>query len=85
MHACPTLPDIGAERERHTRLRCRPVHHRIPNFKGADKAAERLAGLEEFERAQFIKCNPDTPQKMVGGVDAALLPAGRLLAAASWG
>jgi 5-formyltetrahydrofolate cyclo-ligase len=40
----------------------RPVHHRIPNFVGADKAAERLAELPEFLSASMIKTNPDTPQ-----------------------
>lgn len=44
---------------------CRPVHHRIPNYKGADKAAARLAELEEFKQAQCVKVNPDTPQKRV--------------------
>lgn len=43
----------------------RPVHHRIPNVKGADRAANRLAELPEFQAAQCIKCNPDTPQKQV--------------------
>jgi 5-formyltetrahydrofolate cyclo-ligase len=40
----------------------RPVHHRIPNFVGADLAAERLADLPEFRAANMIKSNPDTPQ-----------------------
>lgn len=43
----------------------RPVHHRIPNFDGAEVAAERLAELQEFEQAQCVKVNPDTPQKAV--------------------
>ncbi|KAL4440528.1 hypothetical protein ABPG75_003529 [Micractinium tetrahymenae] len=43
----------------------RPVHHRIPNFKGAAAAAAQLAGLPEFQAAQVIKVNPDTPQKQV--------------------
>ncbi|KAF6263862.1 5-formyltetrahydrofolate cyclo-ligase family-domain-containing protein [Scenedesmus sp. NREL 46B-D3] len=43
----------------------RPVHHRIPNFVDADKAAARLADLPEFKAAAVIKVNPDTPQKMV--------------------
>ena len=43
----------------------RPVHHRIPNFDGAEVAAERLAELPEFEQAQCVKVNPDTPQKAV--------------------
>lgn len=43
----------------------RPVHHRIPNFVGADQAAARLATLEEFRSANCIKVNPDTPQRPV--------------------
>eukprot|EP00980_Cylindrotheca_fusiformis_P007980 scaffold1697_cov120-Cylindrotheca_fusiformis.AAC.62 len=43
----------------------RPVHHRIPNFVGAEKAAIRLASLPEFQNAQCIKVNPDTPQRPV--------------------
>jgi 5-formyltetrahydrofolate cyclo-ligase len=34
----------------------------IPNFVGAELAAERLAGLEIWQTAQVIKCNPDSPQ-----------------------
>jgi len=43
----------------------RPVHHRIPNYDGADLAAERLAKLPEFISAKCVKVNPDTPQKPV--------------------
>ncbi|BBN04201.1 5-formyltetrahydrofolate cyclo-ligase [Marchantia polymorpha subsp. ruderalis] len=43
----------------------RPVHHRIPNFKGAAAAADRLARLPEFQAARCVKVNPDTPQKQV--------------------
>jgi len=38
-----------------------PFGH-IPNFIGAQKAAERLAGLPIWQRAKAIKCNPDSPQ-----------------------
>ena len=43
----------------------RPVHHRIPNFDGAEAAAARLAALPEFRAASLVKVNPDTPQKPV--------------------
>jgi len=43
----------------------RPVHHRIPNFKGSAKTGQRLAQLPEFKAAQVVKVNPDTPQKSV--------------------
>ncbi|KAG0503926.1 hypothetical protein HPP92_003998 [Vanilla planifolia] len=43
----------------------RPVHHRIPNFVGAPKAAEFLARLEDFQKALCVKVNPDSPQKQV--------------------
>jgi len=38
---------------------------RIPNFVGAEKAAERLAGLPEWKRAHRLKVNPDMPQRPV--------------------
>ncbi len=38
-----------------------PFGH-IPNFVGAEKAAERLAALPIWQRAKAIKCNPDSPQ-----------------------
>lgn len=41
------------------------MHHRIPNFDGAEQAAARLAGLPEFEAAKCVKVNPDTPQRPV--------------------
>mmetsp|Transcript_11343 Transcript_11343/g.16662 ORF Transcript_11343/g.16662 Transcript_11343/m.16662 type:complete len:384 (+) Transcript_11343:141-1292(+) len=43
----------------------RPVHHRIPNFVGAEAAANRLSSLKEFEMAKCVKVNPDTPQRPV--------------------
>ena len=43
----------------------RPVYGRIPNFKGAEKAAENLAKTEEFKKAKFVKINPDAPQRPV--------------------
>jgi 5-formyltetrahydrofolate cyclo-ligase len=38
---------------------------RIPNFKGAAAAAERLAETPEWKRARVVKCNPDSPQRPV--------------------
>jgi 5-formyltetrahydrofolate cyclo-ligase len=38
-----------------------PFGH-IPSFVGAEAAAERLAQLPIWQRAQVIKCNPDTAQ-----------------------
>lgn len=35
---------------------------RIPNFRGAEEAARRLAELPEWKRARVLKCNPDLPQ-----------------------
>jgi 5-formyltetrahydrofolate cyclo-ligase len=36
--------------------------NRIPNFIGAEAAAERLRGTEEWQRASTLKANPDSPQ-----------------------
>lgn len=41
-----------------------PVGH-IPNFIGADIAADRLATTELWQQAQVIKCNPDSPHRSV--------------------
>ncbi len=38
---------------------------RIPNFKGALAAAERLSALPEWESARIVKANPDSPQRPV--------------------
>ncbi|CAK0818239.1 unnamed protein product [Prorocentrum cordatum] len=54
----------------------RPVHHRIPNFKGSREAGQRLATLPEFKDATVVKVNPDTPQK---SVRVAALEAGKVL------
>ena len=36
--------------------------NRIPNFVGAEAAATRLAGTAEWQRANTVKSNPDSPQ-----------------------
>lgn len=38
------------------------VEGRIPNFVGAEVAADRLCGTAEWQRARHLKCNPDSPQ-----------------------
>src|SRR2546427_7480824 len=38
---------------------------RIPNFAGAERAAERLCELDVWKRAKVLKCNPDLPQRPV--------------------
>lgn len=43
----------------------KPIVGRIPNFIGADKAAELLRTLPEYQKAKTIACNPDSPQKPV--------------------
>ena len=43
----------------------RPVHHRIPNFKGANTAAEKVAMMDIFKKARTVKVNPDKPQEWV--------------------
>lgn len=43
----------------------RPVYGRIPNFEGAEEAAERLRNSEEYARARTVKVNPDSPQRPV--------------------
>lgn len=43
----------------------RPVFHRIPNFFGAEKAAQNLKELPEYKAAKVVFCNPDSPQRPV--------------------
>ncbi|MEM0223318.1 MAG: 5-formyltetrahydrofolate cyclo-ligase [Nitrososphaerota archaeon] len=43
----------------------KPIHGRIPNFAGAERAAERILGLEEYRAASVVKVSPDSPQKHV--------------------
>jgi 5-formyltetrahydrofolate cyclo-ligase len=43
----------------------RPVQGRIPNVRGADAAAERLAQTAEWQAASIVKVNPDAPQRGV--------------------
>ncbi len=43
----------------------RPIRGRIPNFVGAEKAAERIRTLPEYRSARVIFCNPDSPQAPV--------------------
>jgi len=43
----------------------KPVYHRIPNFIGAEKAAQILRNLREYKKAKVIFCNPDSPQRPV--------------------
>jgi len=42
-----------------------PIYGRIPNFVGAEEAAEKLSSLSEYERAEVVFCNPDSPQRPV--------------------
>ena len=42
-----------------------PPHGRIPNFEGADRAADRLSTTDAWERTERVKANPDSPQRPV--------------------
>ncbi|XP_059849178.1 methenyltetrahydrofolate synthase domain-containing protein isoform X6 [Hypanus sabinus] len=39
----------------------RPVHHRIPNFKGAYDACNKIKNLDCFIKAREVKVDPDKP------------------------
>ena len=43
----------------------RPVYGRIPNFVGAETAARKLFHLDIWRKAEVVKVNPDSPQKLV--------------------
>lgn len=53
--AWTALEDAGAARFPGAR-------NRIPNFTGAESAAERLRATDAWQRAHVVKCNPDSPQ-----------------------
>lgn len=40
-----------------------PIKGRIPNFKGAEAAVERLTKSAFYQKAKVLKCNPDSPQR----------------------
>lgn len=42
-----------------------PPHGRIPNFAGAEQAADRLTASEAWTNADVVKSNPDSPQRPV--------------------
>ena len=42
-----------------------PCRGRIPNFKEAEAAAERLRQLKEWKKAKVVFVNPDSPQRKV--------------------
>jgi 5-formyltetrahydrofolate cyclo-ligase len=53
---------IWALLEREGAARFPGTKGRIPNFRGAEQAAARLAELDPWRHAQTIKANPDAPQ-----------------------
>uniref|UniRef100_A0A3Q3WZU9 Methenyltetrahydrofolate synthase domain-containing protein n=1 Tax=Mola mola TaxID=94237 RepID=A0A3Q3WZU9_MOLML len=54
----------------------RPVHNRIPNFKGAFTACERVSELQVFVQTAEVKVDPDKPLQ---GARLAVLQAGKTL------
>ena len=44
-------------------VRARNVHDKIPDFRGAEEAADRVAELEVWRNARVIKSNPDKAQR----------------------
>jgi 5-formyltetrahydrofolate cyclo-ligase len=53
---------VWATLERERAARFPGARGRIPNFVGAEWAAERLAETREWREARVLKCNPDAPQ-----------------------
>jgi len=43
----------------------KPIRGRIPNFIGAEKAAEKLSKMKIFKNAEILNINPDSPQKPI--------------------
>lgn len=57
--------EIWGAMQREGVVRFPGAHGRIPNFKGAEAAAERLAQIPAWAQAASIKANPDSPQRPV--------------------
>jgi 5-formyltetrahydrofolate cyclo-ligase len=53
---------VWALLERERAARFPGARGRIPNFAGAERAAERLSELPEWRSARVVKANPDAPQ-----------------------
>ena len=53
---------VWEELERARAARFPGARGRIPNFVGAERAADRLAATEAWRRARVVKANPDSPQ-----------------------
>jgi 5-formyltetrahydrofolate cyclo-ligase len=53
---------VWALLERERAARFPGARGRIPNFRGAEEAAARLAALPEWQSARVVKANPDAPQ-----------------------
>lgn len=53
---------IWADLREHRLARFPGARGRIPNFVGAEAAAERLRATEVWARARTVKCNPDAAQ-----------------------
>jgi 5-formyltetrahydrofolate cyclo-ligase len=58
----PVREHVWGLLEREGAARFPGARGRIPNFRGAEPAAERLAELPEWRAAQVVKANPDAPQ-----------------------
>ncbi|MCX8187531.1 MAG: 5-formyltetrahydrofolate cyclo-ligase [Nitrososphaeria archaeon] len=43
----------------------KPIYGRIPNFVGAEEAAAKIVGLEEYRDARVVKVSPDSPQRYI--------------------
>ncbi|XP_061450125.1 methenyltetrahydrofolate synthase domain-containing protein isoform X2 [Rhineura floridana] len=54
----------------------RPVHHRIPNFKGSFQMSDPLQTWDAFEKAREVKVDPDKPLE---GIRLAVLQARKTL------
>jgi 5-formyltetrahydrofolate cyclo-ligase len=53
---------VWATLEREGAARFPGARRRIPNFRGAEEAAQRLAERPEWQAARVVKANPDSPQ-----------------------
>lgn len=57
--------EVWTALERSGAVEAKNVHNKIPNFRGAETAAEQLFELDIWRQARVVKSNPDRPQRPI--------------------
>ena len=57
--------EVWTALERYGAVGAKNVHNKIPDFHGAETAAQQLFELDIWNQAQVVKSNPDRPQRPI--------------------